>query len=266
MRRILTAVALAILVSAAAGAQTEQKLVQPQMTITKVPVTDAPYCGQENFEHTQKLADGTNIDRKLTTAVCRDSQGRERRENDSTITITDPVERASYHIDKANHTVTRSPMGVLKITYDKTPSATLNIVTGNVTVVPLDGAAHVTKDGTPAAAGGSRGGRGGGLAPTDSGETKRVESLGIKMLEGVQVEGTRDVRTIPVGQIGNDRPLQTVWETWFSQELGIVVLRKISDPLNGNTVTEMKDIQRSEPSPSLFQAPAGYTVRDLTQK
>ncbi|HET9401312.1 MAG TPA: hypothetical protein VFO34_10200 [Candidatus Acidoferrales bacterium] len=265
MRRIFMAVALGAFLSAAAGAQTDKKMVQPQTTITRVPVTDAPYCGQEIFEHTQKLSDGTNIDRKLTTSVCRDAQGRERRENDSTITITDPVEGASYHIDKASHTATRSPMGVLKIAVDKTPagSATLNIVTGNVTVIPLnDGGARGMVDGATAAASGSPGARGGRGSSMD----QDVESLGVKMMEGLMVEGSRTTRVIPSGQIGNDRPIESVYENWYSKDLHVTVLRRVTDPMNGNTLNQLTDIQRSTPNPALFSVPPGYAVRDLTQK
>lgn len=264
MRRFFMAVALATLVSAATGAQTEQKKVQPQLSFTKAPVTDAPYCGQEIFEHTQKLTDGTNIDRKQTSAVCRDAQGRERRENDSTITITDPIEGVSYHIDKANHTATRAPIGVIKVAFDEPPigAKTLNIVTGDVNITPLKVKPAAGAEGVSATAGETGGARGGRGSITD----QNVESLGVKMMEGVMVEGSRTTRVIPAGQIGNDRPIESVYETWYSNDLHVTVLRRVTDPMNGNTLNQLTDIQRSTPSPALFSVPSGYTVRDLTQK
>jgi hypothetical protein len=86
-------------------------------------------------------------------------------------------------------------------------------------------------------------------------QTKR-ESLGTKMIEGVQAEGTRTVMTIPVGQIGNNRPIQTVVETWYSPQLQTVVYSKTTDPRMGETVYQLTKIKLSEPEPSLLQLPA----------
>ena len=44
----------------------------------------------------------------------------------------------------------------------------------------------------------------------------KVESLGKQKMEGVEVEGTRSTITIPVGQIGNDRPINIISERWYS--------------------------------------------------
>src|SRR5215475_11678203 len=58
--------------------------------------------------------------------------------------------------------------------------------------------------------------------PAPAGVTKTVvkpatktESLGKQMVEGVECEGERSVTTMPAGTIGNDRPIETVNETWY---------------------------------------------------
>ena len=86
------------------------------------------------------------------------------------------------------------------------------------------------------------------------------ESLGTQAIEGVTAEGTRVTFTIPAGKIGNDRPIVTVNERWYSPELQTVVLTKNSDPRMGETTYRLTNINRSEPDPSLFQVPADYTV------
>jgi hypothetical protein len=80
------------------------------------------------------------------------------------------------------------------------------------------------------------------------------------MIEGVQAEGTRTTLTIPAGAIGNDLPIQVVSERWYSPELQTVVMTKHSDPRMGDTTYRLTNINRNEPAPSLFQAPADYTA------
>jgi hypothetical protein len=86
------------------------------------------------------------------------------------------------------------------------------------------------------------------------------EQLGTQMIEGVAAEGTRVTFTIPAGKIGNERPIVTVNERWYSPELQTIVLTKNSDPRMGETTYRLTNIDRSEPDPSLFQVPADYTV------
>ena len=88
------------------------------------------------------------------------------------------------------------------------------------------------------------------------------EQLGTQAIEGVAAEGTRATFTIAAGKIGNDRPIVTVNERWYSQELQTVVLSKNSDPRTGETTYRLTNIDRSEPDPSLFQVPADYTVEE----
>jgi hypothetical protein len=88
------------------------------------------------------------------------------------------------------------------------------------------------------------------------------ESLGTQTIEGVAAEGTRVTFTIPAGKIGNERPLITVSERWYSAELQTVVLSKISDPRMGETTYRLTNIVRSEPDPALFQVPADYKVEE----
>ena len=68
--------------------------------------------------------------------------------------------------------------------------------------------------------------------------------------------------TIPAGQAGNDLPLHIVVESWYSSDLQTMVLSKRSDPRNGETVTRLANISRTEPAHTLFELPADYKVSE----
>ena len=88
----------------------------------------------------------------------------------------------------------------------------------------------------------------------------RTEELGTRDFEGVSADGTRRVTTIPEGAIGNERPIEVVYESWYSKELGLVVYSKHTDPRFGEQTYRVTNIVRAEPDPSLFTVPHGYKV------
>jgi len=90
----------------------------------------------------------------------------------------------------------------------------------------------------------------------------KTESLGSKTIEGVVAEGTRTTLITPAGQMGNEQPLQTVLEAWYSADLQTTVLSRRSDPRTGETVTRYTNINRTEPAHSLFEVPADYKIGD----
>jgi len=94
-----------------------------------------------------------------------------------------------------------------------------------------------------------------------SGEIQK-QSLGTQSVSGVNAEGTRITRTIPAGQIGNDKAIQIVSERWFSADLQMVVKSTHSDPRFGTSTYTLTNIQRSEPAAALFAVPSDYTVKE----
>jgi hypothetical protein len=204
-------------------------------------VKGSPYSAQFSTENTQTLADGTRITRKSKGAVYRNGEGRTRREQAlgalgpvpiegdprQMVFINDPVAGAHYVLDVQKRSARKMPF------HDGPP--------------PPPGP-------QPPA------GR-----PADfHGEPDQVttESLGKQTIEGVEAEGTRSTITIPVGRIGNDRPLKIVSERWFSPELKIVILSKHNDPFAGENVYRLTNINREEPPISLFTVPSDYLVRE----
>src|SRR5258705_9696017 len=91
-------------------------------------------------------------------------------------------------------------------------------------------------------------------------DNARNESLGKQAIEGVEAEGTRNTLEIPAGEIGNERPIEIVFERWYSPDLQVVVMTKHSDPRFGETTYRLTNLNRSEPAGELFQVPADYTV------
>jgi hypothetical protein len=92
------------------------------------------------------------------------------------------------------------------------------------------------------------------------------ESLGTKIIEGIECEGTRTSTTIPAGQIGNERPITLTSERWYSPKLQVDVLVKRNDPRSGENRYRLVNIDQSEPSATLFQVPADYSVIDMAEK
>jgi len=88
------------------------------------------------------------------------------------------------------------------------------------------------------------------------------EQLGKQTIEGIEAEGTRTTITIPASEIGNERAIEIVSERWYSPELQLVVMTRHSDPRSGETTYKLTNINRVEPAKSLFEVPAGYTVKE----
>jgi hypothetical protein len=233
--------------------------------------TGKPYSGEQVSEHSQTLADGTNIVQTLGRVVTyRDSEGRIRNERyfvppmqgvvvpPPNIEIIDPVAHYHYMLDQRNHVARRMvwPPSVRRGSTappSQSATATAWFFPGPSTT----GSFSTTQTNTT------------GQSPTISKAMSdrphpehNRESLGTQIMEGLTVEGTRTTTTYPAGLMGNDRPITTVMETWVSPDLKVTVLSKNSDPRNGEQTTKLINISQSEPDPSLFQVPADYTVTD----
>jgi TonB family protein len=92
-------------------------------------------------------------------------------------------------------------------------------------------------------------------------ENAKNESLGKQSIEGVEAEGTRKTVEIPAGEIGNERPIEIVFERWYSPELQVVVMTRHSDPRFGETTYRLMNMNRTEPARELFEVPADYTLQ-----
>jgi hypothetical protein len=62
--------------------------------------------------------------------------------------------------------------------------------------------------------------------------------------------------------MGNDKPMVTMREFWYSPELAINLISIVDAPQSGKQVFTAKDVKTSEPEPSLFIVPDEYKIVD----
>lgn len=238
-------------------------------------VKGAPYSAEAITESTRTLGDGNKIKHRNTASVYRDSEGRTRRDQElgavgpwampgdpqQTVFINDPVAGVNYVLDPRTRTARKMPP--LRISFARGASA--DVAPGVAPKVRVKVERDVFTAVTPAPSHVEvRGG-----APIEmfrvSGDPKnrQTESLGKQMVEGVEAEGTRTTMTIPAGEIGNEQAIQIVTEKWYSPELKTIVMSRHSDPLVGETVYKLTNINRGEPARSLFEVPGDYTIKEV---
>jgi hypothetical protein len=259
-------------------------------------VKGAPYSAQAVTETIQTLGDGNRIVNRTTSALYRDSDGRTRREmsikmlgpiGDSgeplqTIFINDPVAGVSYSLDSKTKTAHKSVPFTLKL---RTDDALPGLEEGlqrhfDFKVETGSGAGVIARTPPPGAPAPPAPGvkqnpdynfkiqtddAGGSVymfRRQSSNENAVREELGKQNIEGVDAQGTRVTITIPAGEIGNERPIEIVNERWYSTELQMDVMTRHSDPRTGETTYRLTNINRSEPSKSLFEVPGDYTVSE----
>jgi hypothetical protein len=89
-----------------------------------------------------------------------------------------------------------------------------------------------------------------------------VEQLQPMQYEGLRADGTRSIVVIPVGRIGNQRPIEIVNERWYSPELQVVVQTRRADPRFGEVLYKLVNISRATPPKQLFEIPADFVIED----
>jgi hypothetical protein len=241
------------------------------------PVQGAPYSADTVVESSQTLADGNHITNKTTGKVYRDSEGRVRREEERTfsvmtangpmtskmvsITILDPVGGAAYTLDTEK-----------QIAW-KTPTSAGGTILGKLEASQIEARRKEELD-KMQAAGVARGRQGGAGTPASEAEREAVMKrrtgfptennapLEHRTIEGLAVEGRKVTHVIPAGQVGNELPMTVTSEEWSSPELKVLVMTHHSDPRTGDSSYRLTNVIRAEPDPSLFQVPAGYTVKE----
>lgn len=243
------------------------------------PIVGAPYSATITNESVETLSDGNRIVHKTTGTTARDSQGRTRQDTalpaignlsaanaPHLIFIHDPVAQVSYTLNITQKTAQKMP----KLPPPPVPGAAgatfnIRVVEGNAAPSPLP---PPEADAMPVTVAAPEGGVGAVFEKhvvtmeQDKGE---VEDLGSQTMEGVAVTGLRTTRTIPAGQIGNEKPITIVTEVWSSPELKTVVYSKRTDPRMGEQTFRLTNIVRAEPSASLFTVPADFKVVDGPQ-
>jgi hypothetical protein len=91
---------------------------------------------------------------------------------------------------------------------------------------------------------------------------RQHEDLGASNTEGIDTHGYRESITINTGVMGNDRPMVTTREFWYSPHLAINLISIVDTPETGKQIFTAKEISTSEPDPAFFEIPAEYKVVD----
>jgi hypothetical protein len=224
-------------------------------------IKGSPFTADRVSDHTQTLADGTQIRRPSSIEhIFRDSRGRTRTERpafgqslvvsdhapDFKMTvIVDTVASFAYLLDDQNKVAHRVhvvlPVGRPAVRGASSETVSTGAAVDTGFVASADGIAHSTVGARP--------------RPVD-------QKLGVKNIEGVLAEGTRTTTTWTVGSLSNDRPVVMTNEVWRSIELEEIVASTSSSPFKGEDNMRLINLTRVEADPSLFQPPADYTVVD----
>jgi hypothetical protein len=216
-------------------------------------VTGAPFSAVAVSETTQTLVDGNHISRTTQTNLFRDGQGRFRKEvtlpaigplatagqPKSFVMIDDPVANAHFILHPEDKTAEKMERGFA-------------MMKGGAMDGEMKGSMKDAMKGKFEAH----------LQEKIADGTLQKDDLGTQTIAGVSAQGTRITRTIPAGQIGNERPITIVSEHWYSNDLQMVVMSKRSDPRFGDTTYTLTNIQRSEPDAALFAVPSDFTVHE----
>ncbi len=231
-------------------------------------VRNSPFSAEVVTQYDRALDNGGHIHRETRGKIYRDSQGRMRTDNEmpptqpgteklERVTINDPVQKVIISLNPKGKSATIFHFG-----QGVAPSA-LGVTTvagAPVNIAPpvQPGLKSPERNVAPGTSGTSKTA---GKISTTPVET-RTEALGSRNIEGVVATGTRTTRTIDAGSMGNDKPIISVTETWFSPELKMTVLTETDDGQSGRSIMKLVNITRTEPVAQLFQVPSDYTVKD----
>jgi hypothetical protein len=205
----------------------------PGVDVLAIP--GKPFSAKSKTEWTRKLEDGSTLQQHLTANLARDSQGRVYRERRSFMPGLSNEETRLTHI----------------LIYDPVAKSETICTVAVRKCVVSDYQARTNFRDIPA-------------GPFDGGKRYlNRESLGSSTMDGLEVTGTRETITVAAGTVGNETPLVSTREFWYSAELqtNLAVTRKL--PVEGLQVVQLSEVNPSEPPAELFQTPAGYAVEDV---
>jgi hypothetical protein len=207
----------------------------------RAPVTGAPYSALRTTTRVQTLANGSTITHVSQVKEARDSSGRTYMETLPGTQAGEGPERSFVHVF--------DPVSRESISWSANSK--------QATIV------HLPEPGQFANAHGAADAADGGRFRGNS-QGVTTQSLGSKTINGLVAEGTRITRVIPAGAHGNSEALTVTHESWVSSDLKLELERVDTDPRSGTKTVEVTNISREEPSAALFQAPAGFQVKETT--
>jgi hypothetical protein len=229
--------------------------VGPYFASEPPEIAGAPYSAVATTQSTTQFSDGNRIVRTNTVRFFRDGQGRTRTERgvggegeeitaqpNPTIMIHDPVGGQFYILH---------PQAKTAFVYKMPKRGSGNGAVS--TIAPMDTLPSFALMGLGMGIGANA------FTEASSAET----SLGQKIISGVSTTGTRTVRTIPSGVLGNEKPITSTLEEWLSPDLGVPVQMTQQSSIGGVVTLSLSQVVRAEPDPTLFAPPADYTLHEV---
>lgn len=214
------------------------------LSIESKLIKGKPYVADSTTETVQTLPDGNRIVRHTVSRFYRDSLGRTRREqtfgnidpvnpgpHEVKVFIDDPVDNTAYVLDPGQKEALQLPRSRKFLDEREAESNP-----------PLRK-----------------------LPPLDEARSIAQQDLGSKTIEGVLCNGRQQTITIPTGQVGNERPIAIVTETWTAPGIDTIVQSSTNDPRFGETRYQLHNIQLGEQPTSLFQVPSGFRLEQPRQ-
>jgi hypothetical protein len=250
-------------------------------------VKGSPFSADVVYEFTQVLAYHNRIHRESHGKIFRDAEGRTRNEIDDY--LPPGAEGPQTMIDAPQITISNPESQTFVTLYPQSRRAVVNHMTvvrggdgreigvgiaagsdaASSDAASSDGAAEAkrraeqleklkvlreTQGSAPA-----------GMQHKPIGRMPR-EELGAKEIEGFIVSGIRYSGTTAAGVIGNEKPIVTVNENWWSEDLKAVLVSIYDQPQSGRRVMRLTNIRAGEPDSQLFQIPADYAVQEFPLK
>lgn len=197
------------------------------------PIPNSPFSGVVNVERTMVRSDGSVLQLKSIHDIARDSQGRVHNEMRTFVPISSSETPQLLRIHLYDpHTRISTSINVSKRTF-------WTITLNHPSATEPPSIRFAAPDGN---------------APPS--EFTQQEDLGIRDFEGVAAHGMRQTQTVAVS---GGKEVQVVDEYWYSQDLRVNLMVKHVDPRKGTSTVTVTQITRTEPDPTAFEVPEGYT-------
>lgn len=236
--------AISGLVSAVAFGQSDS--IENGGPLSGPPPLNAPFSADAATTVLQRLKDGTRVERKMTARYYRDAAGRVRVEqagSDVRVTVfPDPASRSGYLLEPSSRHARYVPRSIEDVA----------VGGGRDFAVRIGAFDFINFDRSPAAYLES-------IGPRVS-DAVSDEALGSRQISGVETTGRRVTSVVPVGVLGNDKPIEIADERWESPELKLLIYSRFSNSRTADIEYLVTNIRRVEPPAELFEVPADYTL------
>ena len=198
------------------------------------PYPGLPFSGVDNIVWTRTTADGATTTLYISSKVVRDGQGRLYREH--------------HHFAMADVDQAKTMYEFYILDAVARSRTTCDVATHQCAITHYE--PHYVPQVQP-------------VGPFDNNRRLLVrDSLGTQTMDDLPVTGTKETVTIAPGTIGNDKEVVSTREFWYSPDLKTNLAVTRIDPHNGTQAIHLLVQSRSEPEPSVFAIPSGYTVKD----